>query len=117
MCSEGLICSDNKLVWVNTYEPHGVCLCVGFHLEYDLKKPAGERVKKVEVLCTECRVPHYKPLQPEKVYRIVIPSYLVDGGDGFSMIKEEKLKHDSGESVCMQTTVYSTDLVSMQLFT
>ncbi|KAK2846099.1 hypothetical protein Q7C36_010953 [Tachysurus vachellii] len=69
----------------------------GFQIEYDLSKPSGERVKKVSVLCTECRVPHYEPLDTKKVYRVVMPSYLVDGGDGFSMIKEEKLKHDSGD--------------------
>lgn len=74
-------------------------MCTGFQIEYDLTKPSGQRVKKVSVLCTECRVPHYEPLDPKKVYKIVMPAYLVDGGDGFSMIKEQKLKHDSGESV------------------
>ncbi|KAG7331701.1 hypothetical protein KOW79_005670 [Hemibagrus wyckioides] len=69
----------------------------GFQIEYDLSKPSGERLVKASVLCTECRVPHYEPLDPKKVYRVVMPSYLVDGGDGFSMIKEEKLKHDSGD--------------------
>ncbi|KAI5608471.1 5'-nucleotidase precursor [Silurus asotus] len=69
----------------------------GFQLEYDLTKPPGKRVKKALVLCTGCRVPHYEPLDPNKVYKIVMPSYLADGGDGFSMIKEEKLKHDSGD--------------------
>lgn len=84
-----------------------MCLA-GFQLEYDLTKPPGERVKKANVLCTECRVPHYEPLNRDKVYRIVMPSYLVDGGDGFSMIKDEKLKHDSGESVCMQTALFQS---------
>ncbi|KAB5517182.1 hypothetical protein PHYPO_G00186770 [Pangasianodon hypophthalmus] len=69
----------------------------GFQLEYDLSMPPGERVKKASVLCTECRVPRYEPVVPEKVYKVIMPSYLVDGGDGFSMIKEEKLKHDSGD--------------------
>ncbi|XP_051510746.1 5'-nucleotidase isoform X2 [Myxocyprinus asiaticus] len=68
----------------------------GFQLVYDLSKPSGKRVKSVNVLCTECRVPHYEPLNPKKVYKVVLPSYLVDGGDGYSMIKEQKLKHDSG---------------------
>lgn len=85
-------------------------MCVGFQIEYDLSKPSGERLVKASVLCTECRVPHYEPLDPKKVYRLVMPSYLVDGGDGFSMIKEEKLKHDSGESIYMQV-----ELVSVQL--
>ncbi|KAF4092161.1 hypothetical protein AMELA_G00017720 [Ameiurus melas] len=69
----------------------------GFQIEYDLTKIPGERVKKVNILCTQCRVPQYEPLDPKKVYRVIMPSYLVDGGDGYSMIKEEKLKHDSGD--------------------
>ncbi|XP_076872477.1 5'-nucleotidase [Brachyhypopomus gauderio] len=69
----------------------------GFQLEYDLTKAPGQRVKKASILCTECRVPHYEPLIPEKVYRVVMPAYLVDGGDSYSMIKEEKLRHDSGD--------------------
>lgn len=74
---------------------------------YDLSKPPGERVIKASVLCTECRVPRYTPLDPKKVYRVVMPSYLVDGGDGFSMIKEEKLKHDSGEFVGVVTLMHT----------
>ncbi|XP_056336918.1 5'-nucleotidase [Danio aesculapii] len=69
----------------------------GFQVVYDLSKAPGSRVKSVNVLCTQCRVPHYEPLSPNKVYKVVLPSYLVDGGDGFTMIKEQKLKHDSGD--------------------
>ncbi|KAF4099112.1 5'-nucleotidase [Onychostoma macrolepis] len=69
----------------------------GFQVVYDLSKLPGNRVKSLNVLCTECRVPRYEPLNPKKVYKIVLPSYLADGGDGYSMIKERKLKHDSGD--------------------
>ncbi|XP_056103544.1 5'-nucleotidase [Rhinichthys klamathensis goyatoka] len=69
----------------------------GFQLVYDISKLPGNRVKSVNVLCTECRVPRYEPLNPKKVYKVVLPSYLVDGGDGYSMIKDQKLKHDSGD--------------------
>ncbi|KAL6485721.1 hypothetical protein MHYP_G00051130 [Metynnis hypsauchen] len=69
----------------------------GFQIEYDLSKSPGNRVKKASVLCTECRVPHYEPLNANKVYKVVMPSYLVDGGDGYTMIKQEMVKHDSGD--------------------
>ncbi|TRY59156.1 hypothetical protein DNTS_032405, partial [Danionella cerebrum] len=69
----------------------------GFQLVYDLSKAPGNRVKSINVLCTECRVPRYEPLNLKKVYKVVLPAYLVDGGDGFTMIKEQKLKHDSGD--------------------
>lgn len=44
-----------------------------------------------------CRVPSYEPLEMDKVYKVILPSYLVNGGDGFQMIKDELLKHDSGK--------------------
>ncbi|KPP62771.1 5'-nucleotidase-like, partial [Scleropages formosus] len=67
----------------------------GIKVEFDLSRSPGDRVKEIKILCTKCRVPQYEPLDPQKLYKLVIPSYLVDGGDGFSMIKEEKLKHSS----------------------
>ncbi|KAM6906192.1 5'-nucleotidase [Lycodopsis pacificus] len=68
----------------------------GFHVEFDFSKPAGHLVKSLSVLCTRCRVPRYEPVQEEAVYKVVLPSYMVTGGDGFSIIAEEMLKHDSG---------------------
>ncbi|KAF1377005.1 hypothetical protein PFLUV_G00217400 [Perca fluviatilis] len=69
----------------------------GFHVEFDLSKPEGHRVKSLSILCTKCRVPRYEPVQDETVYSVVLPSFLVTGGDEFSMIRDEKLKHDSGD--------------------
>ena len=50
----------------------------------------------LSMLCTECRVPKYEPLDPERTYTVVTNSYMVGGGDGYSMIKEELLKHNTG---------------------
>ncbi|GAA6231676.1 5'-nucleotidase-like [Lates japonicus] len=69
----------------------------GFHVEFDLSKPSGHRVKSLNILCTKCRVPRYEPVQDEAVYKVVMPSYMVTGGDGFSMIKNETVKHNSGD--------------------
>lgn len=69
----------------------------GFRVEFDLSQPPHMRLTSVSILCTECRVPRYEPLKDEKVYKLAMPSYIADGGDDYSMIKEEKLKHDSGE--------------------
>lgn len=69
----------------------------GFHVEFDLSRPSGHRVRSLGVLCTKCRVPHYEPVEDETVYKVVLPSYMVKGGDGFSMIRNETLKHNSGE--------------------
>ncbi|KAI1897398.1 hypothetical protein AGOR_G00082890 [Albula goreensis] len=69
----------------------------GIHIELDVSRPPGQRVTGLNLLCTKCRVPRYEPLDPNRTYKLVMPSFLVDGGDGYSMIKDEKLKHDSGD--------------------
>uniref|UniRef100_A0A671UQG0 5'-nucleotidase n=1 Tax=Sparus aurata TaxID=8175 RepID=A0A671UQG0_SPAAU len=69
----------------------------GFHVEFDLSKPSGSRVRSLDILCTQCRVPQYEPVEDEAVYTVVLPSYMMTGGDGFSMIKNETLKHNSGD--------------------
>lgn len=69
----------------------------GIHVEFDLSRPPGERVTSLTTLCTKCRVPRFEPVEDESVYKIVLPSYLVTGGDGFSVIRDEMLKHNSGD--------------------
>lgn len=77
----------------------------GIHVEYDVSKLPGSRVKSLNVLCTKCRVPSYEPVQDEAVYKVVLPSYLVKGGDGFSMIRDEKLSYNSGETGFRETLI------------
>ncbi|XDV42403.1 hypothetical protein PO909_011075 [Leuciscus waleckii] len=81
----------------------------GFQLVYDISKLPGNRVKSVNVLCTDCRMPRYEPLNPKKLYKVVLPSYLVDGGDGYTMIKDQKLKHDSGDLDIAVVASYITE--------
>ncbi|XP_067469649.1 snake venom 5'-nucleotidase-like [Thunnus thynnus] len=83
----------------------------GIHVEYDLSRPVNERVVSVSMLCTKCRVPKYEPLDLEETYTVVMPSYIVGGGDGFTMIKEELLKHNTGD---MDITVFSKYITDMK---
>ncbi|KAL1781750.1 hypothetical protein HispidOSU_010282 [Sigmodon hispidus] len=69
----------------------------GIHVVYDLNRKPWNRVVQLDVLCTKCRVPSYEPLEMDEVYKVTLPSYLANGGDGFQMIKDELLKHDSGD--------------------
>lgn len=69
----------------------------GIHVVYDLSRRSGDRVVQLDVLCTKCRVPSYEPLKMDEVYKVILPSFLASGGDGFQMIKDELLRHDSGE--------------------
>ncbi|XP_042357393.1 5'-nucleotidase-like isoform X1 [Plectropomus leopardus] len=83
----------------------------GIRVQYDLSKPANQRVVSISMLCTECRVPKYEPLDLKKKYTVVMPSYMVDGGDGFTMIKEEILKHNTGD---MDISVFSKYISDMK---
>uniref|UniRef100_A0A8C8SL53 5'-nucleotidase n=1 Tax=Pelusios castaneus TaxID=367368 RepID=A0A8C8SL53_9SAUR len=69
----------------------------GIQVVYDLSKPPGSRVVSIKVLCTACRVPVYEPLQMDETYKVILPSFLYQGGDGYSMLKEKSLNHSHGE--------------------
>lgn len=71
----------------------------GFHVELDVSKPAGSRVRSLRILCTKCRVPRYEPVADAAVYTVVVPEYLVSGGDGYTVIRDEMVKHSSGEAL------------------
>ncbi|MBJ6761726.1 bifunctional metallophosphatase/5'-nucleotidase [Myxococcaceae bacterium JPH2] len=51
----------------------------GLRFAYDLDKPAGERVTRVEV--------GGKPLDPTATYRLATLSFLTAGNDGYTMLK------------------------------
>ncbi|XP_076605104.1 snake venom 5'-nucleotidase-like [Chaetodon auriga] len=82
----------------------------GIHVEYDLSKPVNQRVASLSVLCTDCRVPKYEPLDLEKKYTVAMPSYLASGGDGYTMIKEEMLKHNTGDMDIAVFSKYISDM-------
>ncbi|XP_062980980.1 5'-nucleotidase [Elgaria multicarinata webbii] len=69
----------------------------GIHVVYDLSRSPGSRVVSLNVLCTECRVPVYVPLQMEKTYKVLLPSFLAGGGDGFHMLIGSSNNHSSGD--------------------
>ena len=59
---------------------------------YDLSRKPMDRVVAVQVVCTECDVPAFSPLQSEKVYNVITSSFLIEGGDGYAMIKENMIE-------------------------
>ncbi|XP_037510416.1 protein 5NUC [Rhipicephalus sanguineus] len=55
----------------------------GIRVEYNLTAPSRNRVVSVHILCTNCTVPVYKPLEQCEVYRVVTTDFVARGGDGF----------------------------------
>ncbi|XP_033112625.1 snake venom 5'-nucleotidase-like [Anneissia japonica] len=68
----------------------------GLHVTYDVTKQPGSRVVDVEAVCTECTVPEYKPLVDDEIYNIIVSDYIANGGDGYSMISDNKLSYVTG---------------------
>ncbi|KAJ0173158.1 hypothetical protein K1T71_011334 [Dendrolimus kikuchii] len=57
----------------------------GLKVSYNLTLPEGERITSVTIGDSET------PLNSEVFYDVIAPAYLADGGDGFSMFKENKM--------------------------
>lgn len=56
-------------------------------ITYDLSKPINHRIVSVRTRCGICDVPMYRNLEPNRNYRIIIPSFTYNGGDGYDMFK------------------------------
>lgn len=63
--------------------------CIGLKVVYDLKKPIGERVQDAQVLCSECSIPQYEPLNTNQMYSVIISEFLKNGGDKFEVLRTE----------------------------
>ena len=50
----------------------------------------------LEVRCSECSEDKYEKIIPNKDYAIVVPSYLVNAGDGYKVLKENHRKRVEG---------------------
>nr|B3A0N5.1 RecName: Full=Apyrase; AltName: Full=ATP-diphosphatase; Short=ADPase; AltName: Full=ATP-diphosphohydrolase; AltName: Full=Adenosine diphosphatase; AltName: Allergen=Tab y 1; Flags: Precursor [Tabanus yao]ADX78255.1 Tab y 3 allergen [Tabanus yao] len=68
----------------------------GVKLVYDVTKCEGQRVVSAKIRCQKCDIPKYEPLDPEETYRIVTASFLANGGDGFTMIRDNKKNYKVG---------------------
>ncbi|XP_025097766.1 protein 5NUC-like [Pomacea canaliculata] len=66
----------------------------GLRVKYDLSQPVGQRVVSVQALCNDCLVPRYFPLKAEKVYKVILPSFVRTGGDGYTMFRDNALTTD-----------------------
>jgi 2',3'-cyclic-nucleotide 2'-phosphodiesterase (5'-nucleotidase family) len=62
----------------------------GVHVVYNVTNPVNERVVSVDVLCRQCDVPKYEKLDLKQWYRMVVPSFIGAGGNGFTMFKNRR---------------------------
>nr|XP_023023869.1 apyrase [Leptinotarsa decemlineata] len=60
----------------------------GLQVVYNLTRSLNDRVVSIKVRCNNCTVPVYEDLDMDKFYKIVIPSFLTGGGDGFKVLTD-----------------------------
>ncbi|XP_067676568.1 5'-nucleotidase-like [Haliotis asinina] len=64
----------------------------GLVVTYDVSKPVGSRVVDVKVRCANCTVPRFDPLDKETLYTIALPTFTSDGGDGYTVIRDNRIQ-------------------------
>jgi 5'-nucleotidase / UDP-sugar diphosphatase len=76
----------------------------GLRFSYSRSAPAGRRIRSVEVLESEQPTaeggPDWRPLDPERDYRVVTNNFSRGGGDGFEVLRDRAIDpYDQGRVV------------------
>jgi 5'-nucleotidase len=61
----------------------------GVHVDFDMEKPSGQRVKHLEVLCSACDIPIYRTMTDTETVKVVITDFLGLGGDGYAVFQSK----------------------------
>ncbi|XP_044249208.1 protein 5NUC [Drosophila takahashii] len=62
----------------------------GIRMKFNHSRPKGERITEIRALCSACQIPHYEPVETDKYYGIVLTSFLLNGGEGYSFIDPKR---------------------------
>ena len=61
---------------------------VGLKVLYDIRNSSSPRVVDVQVRCAACSIPKYSKLDLDSVYAVLTSEYMINGGDGFTMLRD-----------------------------
>jgi len=81
----------------------------GFRVTFDVTNSIGSRVVKVQTVCVECKEDMFEDLEDAKMYPIITSNYIASGGDGFTMIADNRRDYVIGE---LDSDVFQDYLVS-----
>ncbi|XP_071051790.1 protein 5NUC-like [Onthophagus taurus] len=73
---------------LNRGSPIEFLFTAGLKVMFDFESRFGRRVKLIKVRCAECDVPEYFSLEPDKHYKVILTSYLLRGGGGYTIIRD-----------------------------
>ena len=71
----------------------------GMRIVFNVTEPVNHRVVSIDVLCRHCEVPSYEPLNPDLWYRMIVPSFIGAGGNGYIAFGENRRNHRKGDKM------------------
>lgn len=86
-------------------ETEGILVWSGLQVVYN-QTASGRKVISAKIRCRACEVPVFEPLEDSEWYRLVVPSFLVTGGDGYVQFKTCTRNHKVGEVDYVNLTKY-----------
>ncbi|XP_032456151.1 apyrase [Nasonia vitripennis] len=78
----------------------------GIRVVYNISKPAFSRIVDLSVRCQACEKPVYEPLDEEDWYRLVVPAFLLKGGDNVTALQERHRHREPGPLDVDEITEY-----------
>ncbi|XP_061192083.1 snake venom 5'-nucleotidase-like [Saccostrea echinata] len=93
-------------------DPDGGFLQVsGLRVKYNLNRPVNQRVVDVKVICADCNVPKYEPLDNSKMYGVILSNFILSGGDGYTVLRDNaRQDHVVGNLDTDAFAAYVTDM-------
>lgn len=85
-----------KSYYPTTFSGNNFLQWSGLKVVYNISNTANSRVVDVQVRCQACQFPKYENLLPDEWYRIVVPTFLVNGGDNHTDIQHGHRNHVTG---------------------
>uniref|UniRef100_A0A182ITP8 5'-Nucleotidase C-terminal domain-containing protein n=2 Tax=Anopheles atroparvus TaxID=41427 RepID=A0A182ITP8_ANOAO len=79
-----------------TVEAWNLLQVSGLRATYRITNPPGRRLVSLEVLCQQCTGEVYEPVNPFREYRVVVASFLAEGGDGYETFQREGRELEEG---------------------
>ncbi|KAH8254831.1 hypothetical protein KR032_012433 [Drosophila birchii] len=62
----------------------------GLRVKYNYSRPIGQRITEIKALCSDCQIPKYEGVKTDQYYGVVIPSFLLNGGEGYNFVDKFK---------------------------
>ncbi|CAB3253193.1 unnamed protein product [Arctia plantaginis] len=82
----------------------------GMEVVYDLARPVGSRVVIAKAVCSNCSIDTKVEIKDDSEYKVLMPSFMADGGDGFTMfgnLSQEVLTYNELDSLLYYLNKYS----------